>query len=336
MMSFFENISKREKLTLAAVLLIALLAPLLVNDYLLSVLIIILYFCFVGTAWNLMMGMAGQLSLGHALYVGLGAYMSAALFVHFGVPPLVGMFPAMLLAALVGAFIGLLAFRFGIDGVYFALLTIAFAEFTRILFSHFEWVGSTGGLFLPVSNRSTSDVINLRGQPMMFYYVILALTVLGLGLVYYISNSRLGYYFRAIREDQEAAQASGINTFRIKMIAVMISAAMTSLSGVFLAFYYNNLFPSDIFSMERSIEIILAPIIGGLGTLIGPILGAFILGGLGETLTGLIDHFGIKIVGAKQLFYAVILILVIKYLPGGIWPSLQNRWRALSKKEKPE
>src|SRR6185312_534599 len=152
-------------------------APAFAGDYLITVLILILYFAYTGQAWNILMGFAGQLSLGHALYVGLGAYTAAALYVHFGIGPWVGMPIAMAIAVAAGAVIGFLAFRFGVAGVYFAILTIAFAEFARIGFDHFGWVNASAGLFLPVANYTQSDLWNLRGKPMMFYYVMLALTV---------------------------------------------------------------------------------------------------------------------------------------------------------------
>ena len=138
---------------LLALLLAALVAaPLFANDYLLTVLILILYFAYTGQAWNILMGFAGQLSLGHALYVGLGAYATAALYVHFGIGPWLGMPVAILVSVACGAIIGFLAFRFGVAGVYFAILTIAFAEFARIGFDHFAWVRGSSGLFLPVAN----------------------------------------------------------------------------------------------------------------------------------------------------------------------------------------
>ncbi|SLN10530.1 branched-chain amino acid ABC transporter permease [Oceanibacterium hippocampi] len=297
-------------------------APLVVDGYILSVILIALYFAYVGQAWNIVMGYAGQLSLGHALYVGLGAYMAAALYIHAGIPPILGVFPAVAGAALAAAIIGALAFRFRIGGVYFALLTIAFAEFTRILFMHIDWLGATEGLFLPVENRTTNDLLNLRGSPTMFYYVLLSLVVASVALAYYLRESRLGFFLRAVREDEDAAEASGINIFRVKMIAVVLSGAMTSVGGVILAFYYNNLFPSDVFGMHRSIEIILAPIVGGLGTLFGPLIGAFALGILGEGLTAVLEASGTSTAGIKQLVYAAMLIVIIKFLPGGLWPSI--------------
>jgi branched-chain amino acid transport system permease protein len=281
-----------------------------------------LYFAYTGQAWNVMMGFAGQLSLGHSLYVGVGAYAAGALFFHYGIGPWAGLWLAMVLCVAFGLVIGFLAFRFGISGVYFALLTIAFAEFTRIGFDHLDWIGGSGGLFLKVAQRADVDLVNLRGTPAMFYYVILALAAAGLALSAWVLRSRAGYYWQAIRENEDAAQALGINTFRWKMLAVVTSAAMTSLAGVFWAFYYNNLFPEQIFHISRSIEIILGPIIGGVGTLFGPILGAALLTLLADGATELVAALGWEVPGVKQLIYGVILFLVVTFLPHGIWPAL--------------
>ena len=164
-------------LVLLAIFAVAMAAaPHFVSDYVLSVLIISLYFAFVGQAWNLMLGFAGQLSLGHALFVGIGAYTSAALFTHFGISPWVGVIAAVALSTLMGCVIGYLGFRFSIRGVYFALLTIAFAEFTGIMVDNNSWLGGSAGLFLPVKNAGSIDLVNLRGPPTLFYYMILVLT----------------------------------------------------------------------------------------------------------------------------------------------------------------
>src|SRR5262245_32159751 len=315
----------RGLMLLAILLAVLCVIPWLAGDYLLTVLITILYFAFVGQAWNIMMGFAGQLSLGHAIYVGLGAYTAAALYVHFGVTPWIGTLAAVPVATACGAVIGFLAFRFRVAGVYFAILTIAFAEFARIGFDHFGWVGGSGGFFLPVAQSTSNDLWNLRGSPAMFYYVLLALTVAGFLVGHLLLRSRLGYYWLAIREDEEAARAVGIDTFRYKMAAVVISAGMTSLAGVFFAFYYNNLFPEQVFHISRSIELILAPIIGGIGTRFGPILGAFLLTGLSEGMTAAMAGFGLDVPGAKQVFYGLCLLVVIVALPDGVWPWLARR-----------
>jgi branched-chain amino acid transport system permease protein len=325
MARLFDGVSGRALALLAALAAVLLVTPWLVNDYLLTVLIVILYLAYTGQAWNIMMGFAGQLSLGHALYVGLGAYVAAALFAQFGVAPWLGLMAAVPVAALCGAVIGFLAFRFGVAGVYFAILTIAFAEFARIGFDHLDIVNASAGLFLPVAQYSHNDLWRLRGSPAMFYYVILAATFVAFVLSRLLLKSRIGYFWLAIREDEQAARAAGINTFRYKMYAVMISAAVTSFAGVFYAFFYNNLFPEQVFNITRSIEMILGPIIGGVGTLFGPILGAFVLTGLAESLNAAMAAFGIDLPGAKQVFYGVCLLVVVVALPEGIWPWLARR-----------
>jgi len=318
----------RHALWLLGLVLVGLIAaPLFANDYLLTVLILILYFAYTGQAWNILMGFAGQLSLGHALYVGLGAYVAAALYVHYGIGPWIGLPVAILISVASGAIIGFLAFRFGVAGVYFAILTIAFCEFARIGFDHLGWLGGSGGMFLPVSNHTQNDLWHLRGQPVMFYYLILLLTVLAFVLCHLMLRSRVGYFWQAIREDEEAARSLGIATFRYKMAAILVSSAMTAPAGVFYAFYYNNLFPEQTFFILRSIEIILGPIIGGVGTLFGPVIGAFVITGLSEALQELLTLYGFDTPGAKRVFYGVCLLVVVMVLPNGIWPPLARLLR---------
>ncbi|PJI38928.1 branched-chain amino acid ABC transporter permease [Ferrovibrio sp.] len=326
-----DGVPKRALILLGLLLAFLLVAPLFVGNYILSVLILVLYFAYTGQAWNVMMGFAGQLSLGHSLYVGLGAYTAAALYVHFGIGPWAGVWIAILISMAAGLVVGFLAFRFGIGGVYFALLTIAFAEFTRVGFDHFMWVNGSGGFFLPVAQYSVNDVLNLRGSPTMFYYILLGITVLAFIFCRWLLTGRIGYYWLAIREEPEAAQTLGINIFRCKMIAVAISSGMTALSGVFFAFYYNNLFPEQIFSMNRSIELILGPIIGGVGSLFGPILGAFVLTALAEVLNDIMVALGYELPGVKLLFYGFCLLIVVMWLPNGIWPPLR-KWLRLGER----
>ena len=318
--------SRRNAALLAALFAALLVAPWVVNDYLVTVLILILYLAYTGQAWNIMMGFAGQLSLGHALYAGLGAYVAAVLFKQFGIAPWLGFLAAMPVAAAGGAIIGFLAFRFGVAGVYFAILTVAFAEFTRIGFDHLGAVNASAGLFLPVAQYAHNDLWHLRGGPRMFYYVILTATALAFMLCRLLLNSRMGYFWLAIREDEQAARAAGIDTFRYKIYAVMISAAVTLFAGVFYAFYYNNLFPEQVFNISRSIEMILGPVIGGVGTLFGPILGAFVLTGLAESLNAALTACGVDLPGAKQVLYGICLLLVVMALPGGIWPWLSRQF----------
>ncbi len=314
---------------LAAGLLAALVAlPALADRYVLSVLILVLYFAYVGQAWNLMMGFAGQLSLGHALYVGIGAYVAAALWLHLGIGPWLGVLAAMTAAAACGLAIGWLGWRFSIEGVYFALLTIAFAEFTRIAFDHIGPTGGSGGLFLPVNAEQEGQWWNLRGGPLLFYYLALALAVGATALIARLRRSPLGYRWLAVREDAQAASALGVNIFRARMAAMLISSSMTAVGGVFYAFYYRNLFPAQVFDISRSIELILAPIIGGLGTVFGPVVGAFILTPLGEGLIATTARLGLDAPGTKAVFYGIALMAIIWWRPNGVWPWLAG-WLGL-------
>jgi branched-chain amino acid transport system permease protein len=315
-----RSLNRRARVLLIVLLALLIAAPLVADRYLMSVLILIFYFAYVGQAWNLMMGFAGQLSLGHALYVGLGGYVSALLWIKLGIGPWLGVFAAVAVAAAFGAVIGWLGFRFGIEGVYFALLTIAFAEFTRIAFDHIDYAGASGGLFLRVADQG--DWWNLRGGPLLFYYLALALAAGALVLTAWLARTRLGYRWLAVREDEQAARALGIDVFRAKMTAVLLSSAMTAVGGVFMAFYNNNLFPSRVFDINRSIELILAPVVGGLGTVFGPLVGAFILTPLGEALSAITERFGINAPGVKALFYGLALMTIIVLRPTGVWPWL--------------
>jgi branched-chain amino acid transport system permease protein len=307
-----------------------LVFPELGGAYGVSLATLILYLATAGQAWNLMMGFAGQLSLGHSLYVGIGAYSAGALFFHFGIGPWLGVWVAVACSMAVALLIGGLAFRFGVSGVYFALLTIAFAEFTRIAFDHIDWLGGPGGMFLEVAQRDRWDLAHFRGPPSMYYYAALALTLGTLWLCARLSRSRAGYYWRAIREDEPAAQALGIDTFRWKLLAVLVSSALSAISGVFLAFYQNNLFPEQVFHVSRSIEILLGPVIGGVGTLLGPIVGSLVLTLLSDGVSELLAALGWELPGTKQVLYGLALLGVVVFLPNGIWPALHAAWQRRS------
>ena len=317
---------KRRAELFAAVLCTALLTlPAFASDYFLSLATLFLFFAYIGQAWNILMGFAGQLSLGHAAYLGLGAYAAAALQVHFGIEPWGGVLVAVALCAILAAVVGAVAFRYGIAGVHFTLLTIAVAEFLRIGFDHWLWLGGSGGFFVKIGQRDQFDLLALRGPPEMFYYVILALAGAACALSFWLVRQRAGYYWLAIRDDEEAARALGIDTFRWKIYAMALSAALTAVGGVFLAFYYNNLFPEQVFHISRSIEIILGPMIGGMGTIFGPILGAAFLTLLGDGATEVLIAIGWDVPGLKQLIYGVSLLLVILLVPQGIWPVLARK-----------
>ena len=319
--------NRRALLLLLGVFGLLMALPLCASPYAISLATLFLFFAYAGLAWNIMMGFTGLLSLGHSLYLGVGAYTVAALYDHFTIGPWLGLWAALALCGLFAAALGALAFRYRVSGVYFALLTIACAEFTRIGFDHFTWVGGSGGLFLKVVEGDRLDLLNLRGPPAMFYYLMLFLTAAALCLSALLLRSRAGYYWQAIREDEDAAAALGVNTFRWKMLAVIISGTMTALAGMFSAFYYSNLFPEQLFHISRSIEIILGPVLGGIGTLLGPVIGAALLTVLSEGATELVAALGWDVPGVKQLVYGVVLFVIVAFMPQGVWPALARKLR---------
>jgi len=320
-------VNRRALLLLLGVFGLLMALPLCASPYAISLATLFLFFAYAGLAWNIMMGFTGLLSLGHSLYLGVGAYTVAALYDHFMIGPWLGLWAALALCGLFAAALGALAFRYRVSGVYFALLTIACAEFTRIGFDHFTWVGGSGGLFLKVVEGDRLDLLNLRGPPAMFYYLMLFLTAAALCLSALLLRSRAGYYWQAIREDEDAAAALGVNTFRWKMLAVIISGTMTALAGMFSAFYYSNLFPEQLFHISRSIEIILGPVLGGIGTLLGPVIGAALLTVLSEGATELVAALGWDVPGVKQLVYGVVLFVIVAFMPQGVWPALARKLR---------
>lgn len=325
MSGLFDALTPRGKAALALLLAALLVAPFVVDPYIRSILVLSLLAAYLGQAWNILMGFCGLLSLGHALYLGLGAYAAAALFVKFGVGPWFGVFVAIAVAVAAAALLGWLSFRFRIEGVYFSLLTIAFAECARIGFDNWAWLGGAAGFFLPVNADSADQWFNLRGGPLFFYYLALILAAGALALSAKLRASRLGHAWLAIREDAQAARALGVNVTRAQFAALFISAAMTAVGGVFVAFWSNNLLPAQIFESSRSIEIILAPIIGGLGTLFGPIVGAFLLTPLGEVLIEGMRAAGIDAPGAKALVYGLLLMAIVAATPNGLWPWLARK-----------
>lgn len=314
-----------------AVLALAVLFPVVAGEYLLSIAVRILIFAFMGQAWNILGGYAGQLSLGHAAFAGLGAYTSVVLALHAGVTPWIGMFVGAAGAALLSLGIGSLSFRFGVRGVYFALLTIAFAEILRLLASWSErlrppWgeaLGGPRGIFIPF--REDPGMFMFRGN-VPYYFVALGLFVVAQGIVAWMAQAKLGRYLVAIREDEDAAEAFGVDTFRYKLYAFAISAALTAMGGTFIAYRLFHIGPEESFGFLLSIEMILRPIVGGNGTLWGPLVGSLILTPVGDFARAYLAKGGLF--GIHLVFYGAVLVAVVLFLPQGVYPWLRRWWDA--------
>jgi branched-chain amino acid transport system permease protein len=303
----------RSYIFLAGVLLVLLTLPLLLDKYILGIFVMIYFYAYLGQSWNVLTGYTGHISLGHALYLGIGAYTSTYLALTFGLSPWVGMLLGGLAASAISLGLGFLGFRFGIRGVYFVILTIAFAEIARLIVSHIDALGSFSGIF--VDFRPSFLNFQFRGN-LPYYYISLGLMVFSLIAVRLLEVSKLGRFMVAIREDEDAAQALGVNTFKYNMMAIAISAFMTALAGTFYANYIFYLHPNTLFGMSTSIELILRPIVGGLGTLFGPVIGSFILTPLSEISRAYFAKGGLE--GLHLILYGILTILVVLFMPRGI------------------
>ncbi|MGA8602093.1 MAG: branched-chain amino acid ABC transporter permease, partial [Beijerinckiaceae bacterium] len=285
----------RTWLWLGALTAIVLVLPLLVtNRFATDIFIRILLFAFIGVAWNLMGGYAKQLSLGHAAYFGLGAYTSTILEIRFGISPWLGMVAGGVVAMLASLPIGWLCFR--LRGPYFAIATIATAQVLMLLFLKFrDFAWGAEGTTIP--NFGDAPLMMQFDDKSSYYYVALGLLALGLIITCRIEHSWMGYYLVAIGEDEDAAEAVGVNAPRIKRDIYMISAFLTALAGTFYVQYIYFIDPATAFSFNISVEAALVSIVGGIGTLWGPVVGTVLL----ETTSALLQSWLGSSAGGVQL-----------------------------------
>lgn len=304
-------------LVFAAAHALPLVAPKLVHS-----LIMIMLFAVMGQGWNVLSGYAGQFSFGHALFFGLGAYTSSLLFVKLGITPWIGMFVAVLVAVAVGLFIGFLSFRYGLSGPFFALIMLAFAEIFHIFATSWKYAGGAGGMLIPLKGNAPWIMQFTAKEP--FFYLLLWILAASLFWTWKMEGWRTGLYLQAIRENEEAAEALGIDSLRFKLRAMAASAAMTALGGVVYAQYLMFIDPDSTFGTVNSVEIMLRPIIGGPGTVLGPLLGSLVLTPLSEITRGAFQSYS----GAYLMFYGGILVVVVLFLPDGLVGLLKSlRWR---------
>jgi len=301
-----------KKIFLVSFLIILIILPFIVkNPFYLDVLFMMLFYSVVASAWNFIGGFAGQTSLGHTAFFGIGAYTSTLLYLNLGISPWIGMLAGAALAMLVSIAIALPCFK--LKSHFFALSTIAFAEVLRLLATYFRGI-TKGGVGLLISFEFSWSAFMFRSK-VPYIYIALTLLLIVTTVSYLIERSKTGYYLRALREDQDAAESLGVNTSLYKLIALLISVFFVALAGTFYAQYLLFIDPKTVFSFERSINMALFSIIGGVGTVFGPILGAFILTPLDVMLRA---WFGNQYYGINYIFYGIILVVVVIYLPSGI------------------
>jgi branched-chain amino acid transport system permease protein len=298
-----------------AVLAVAAALPLVAGQHLLTAMIVALHAAFMALAWNVAAGYAGQFSLGHSLFFGIGAYASTMLYVRLGLTPWAGMFVGAVLAGVVGVLLALGVYRYNVHGIFFALVTLGAAEVAKGLADNWDFIKGPVGILLTM-RHAPADFFFLRREP--YYYVALVMLVAMVLISLLLERSPLGQYFLAVREDEAAAEASGVNTYRYKTIAIGLSAALTAFAGSFYAQFYLYISPETVFIFEPQLTMMLGTMVGGAGTALGPVIGSVIFSGLGEALRNLPFENTRQVVIGSKMFYAVLLIVILIYLPGGL------------------
>jgi branched-chain amino acid transport system permease protein len=277
----------------------------------------VLFWTLLGAAWNILGGFAGQVSFGHAAFLGVGAYTTMLTYLKLGWSPWVGLILGGAAGALVALPIGLICFR--LRGPYFSLATLAVAEIIRLVALNWESLtaGPTGLLIthLPALNWFGAPV-NWESKP-PFYYIAVVLVLLAMGATWFVSRSRLGAYLLAIREDMDSAEASGIDTTRTKVAALAISAFIAGLAGGFYGLYFRYIDPDAVFSISMSVEMVFIAVVGGIATTAGPIVGAVFLVTISEIFR---ERFQV----GHLIFYGLLMMIVIRYMPEGIWGRLRS------------
>ncbi len=309
----------REFAIIAVLAVAGLAAPFITGSgYLLNLLIMTLYVTLLAQSWNILGGFGGQFSFGHAVFFGTGAYAMAVLQVKFGWNAWAALPVALTAGAVVGLLVGALSFRYGLRGSYFALVTLAFAEVFRILANTFDFTGAGVGLQIPL--KSSAADFQFAGKT-GYLYTILAFALASLAVAMWLGRSRFGAWLQALRDSEDAAAALGVNVFRVKLGAIAISGALMAGGGAFYVQYFRYIDPQLAYGPSISIEALLAAIVGGMGTVFGPLLGAAVLQLLGEATRSLMAGAP----GMNLIVYGVLLVAIVMFMPRGIAGSFGRR-----------
>ncbi|HMF22957.1 MAG TPA: branched-chain amino acid ABC transporter permease [Pseudolabrys sp.] len=303
--------------------------PLVVHSNVtLNFLIVALMIALAGQGWNILGGYGGQYSFGHAAFFGTGAYVTAILQMRYGINAWVGFVAGIAAGAALGAVLGALTFRSGLRGSYFALVTLAFAEVLRIIASVAPVTGAGVGTLIKLDLGFSSLQFQSRAP---FYWIILTLVGISLVTAQLIERSRFGAWLVAVRENENAARALGVNANGVKLAAMTISAAMTAAAGCFYAQYFLFVDAGIAYGTWISIQALLTPIIGGVGTVFGPLLGALVVKSLGEAAKLLAGDAP----GLDLIIYGAVLVLVIWFAPRGLIGGLIHLRNLLMRQASP-
>ena len=304
-----KHLSIRHILIALLIIVLAIVPAFVTTTYVMGIFVTTFYVGCCTLAWSILGGLTGQISLGHAGFMGLGSYISAILLNNMGISPWISMVIAFVVVGLLTAV--LLSPCFVLTGPYFTLVTIAFTEAFRNLFTNWEYAGSGQGILVPIDNDSIFSMRWISKVP--YYYIALIMVIVFYLILRIIDRSKLGYAFKTIREDEDTAHAVGINSFKYKFIATFLSAGLIAVVGVFYVNYIGYINP-DIFKNANSLDYVMPAIIGGIGSIVGPLLGAGILTPLSEWLNAALS----QIAGLNLVVYAAIVIVVILFQPNGI------------------
>lgn len=284
------------------------------SPYYMGIIILATLYAYVGITWNIIAGFTGQLLMAHIIFLGVGAFTTIVLYNKFQISPWIGMFAGGIICACLGFVVSLLTLRYGLKSDYFSLFTIALMVTIKTIFLKWKLVGGAVGMWIRLSDPSAKDMIFLDKAP--YLYIILTMLIIAYIIQYKIYNSKMGKYFVAIREDENAASSLGVNTAKYKTLAVVIGTALAGIGGGFYVMYVTFVSPTSIFELAINVEICVAsPVIGGLGSLAGPILGAVIYKPMAELVRGL---FSATRSGSSLIIYGSFLVLAILFMPRGI------------------
>lgn len=279
---------------------------------------LVLLYAIAASAWNIVGGYAGQVSVGHVVFFGCGAYAAMGSYAKFGLSPLLGIPGGIVLAVGLAAIIGVPTLR--LSGHYFSMATIAVAETMRLIVTNTDWLGAAVGLSGPTVPRNIFDLSFLSSLP--YYYLFLAILVITLLITWWMTNSRMGFYLRAIKDSERAARSLGAPASRTKLYAYMLSAALTSVAGALYAMMFGFVDPESGFGILISVKILIMAALGGAGLLFGPLVGAAILVPLEEISN---SWLGGKGAGLTFVLYGAIIVVIARFQPGGLLSLFTRR-----------
>jgi branched-chain amino acid transport system permease protein len=307
------NRRRRDLIVAAALAAIAAVVPLFVKDvYVQNIMVLTLMYAALSQAWNILGGYCGQISLGHALYFGLGAYTTALLFTKLGVLPWFGMIGGGIISSVIALALGYPTFR--LRGHYFVIATIVIAEIGLLLFHNWDWAGAALGIDIPLRGDSWAKLQFARSK-LPYYYFVLVFCCLAWLITWWLEDSKWGYWWRAVKDNPDAAESLGVVVFNSKMGAAAVSAFLTAIGGSFYAMFVSYIDPESVMTFQFSLLMALPAVLGGIGTLWGPVLGAVILIPLTELTRSFVGGSGR---GVDLILYGSVIVLISLARPEGL------------------